>query len=98
MTPAMKFGAVCAWAAAAFMVFIAFGSTQVSKTQDYGARFGSIRECYDSMQSYSGPVRVMTDNTDEVSGLLANGHFFHCKTKSTGTEGSFVQGVYTASK
>lgn len=98
MTPAMKFGAVCAWSAAAFMVFIAFGSTQVSKTQDYGARFGFMRECYDSMQSYSGPVRVMTDSTNEVSGLLANGHFFHCKTKSTGTEGSFVQGVYTASK
>jgi len=64
-----------------------------------GRNFSSISDCVSSMKRVSsGPVRITTDRSDQVTGALANGKTFSCEKKSSGTKGNYVEGWYMKAK
>jgi hypothetical protein len=65
-----------------------------------GGKFSSMQQCLSSIQSNTGiPLQPVTDTPDQVSGFLqGTKRFFSCTKKSTGTQGTFWEGVYDVPK
>jgi hypothetical protein len=69
-------------------------------TELMGGKFSSMQQCLASIRSNTGmALRPVTDTPDEVSGFLqGTKRFFSCTKKSTGTQGTFWEGVYELPK
>ena len=67
-----------------------------TEIQTMSGKFSSMNKCLDSIEKASkGPLRIVTDKPDEVSGLLSNSKLgFACQITETGTEGIYVSGWY----
>jgi len=64
-----------------------------------GRNFTSIQSCVASMKNVSsGPLKIVTDKSDQVTGVLSNGKTFNCEKKSSGTKGNYVEGWYMKAK
>jgi len=63
------------------------------------AKFSSMDNCLSSIKrNTNSTLNVITDKPGNISGKLSNGEHFACQTKTTGTEGMYVEGWYTIKK
>lgn len=75
---------------AVFLVSCGESSSQTMMTAD----FSTMSACVSRMEGVSGPLNIITDNENNVSGRLANGKAFGCTAKESGTQGRYIQGFY----
>ncbi|MDX7750865.1 hypothetical protein SJR52_15345 [Aeromonas caviae] len=59
-------------------------------------KFASIDSCLSSIKKNTqSTLDIVRNEPGDVSGFLSNGAHFGCKTKTTGTEGVYVEGWYS---
>ena len=64
--------------------------------QAMNAEFGSMGECLTGIKNSSRQsLKIITDTSSEVSGVLSNGQGFACQRKISGTKGTYYHGWYT---
>ena len=74
-----------------------FGCGQSNEVMS--AKFSSLDNCLSSIKKNTkSTLNVITDKPGDISGYLSNGEHFACQTKTTGTEGKYVEGWYTIKK
>lgn len=62
-------------------------------------KFASMERCLSSIKKNTkSTLDVVRDEPGDVSGFLSDGAHFGCKTKTTGTEGMYVEGWYSIKK
>ncbi|EIJ36978.1 zinc ribbon domain-containing protein [Thiothrix nivea] len=62
-----------------------------------GAEFSTLEQCMTGLQKELGAkLRVIIDEPEEVTGSQADGTFWACEKKSTGTKGIYWEGYYKA--
>ena len=60
------------------------------------AEFSSMDSCLSTIKrKTNSSLNVVTDEPGNISGMLSNGQHFACQTKSSGTQGTYVEGWYT---
>lgn len=74
-----------------FFFIVSCGNSQ----ETMGREFRTMQSCVEFMEGVSrGKLDIVQDKSNIVSGKLANGKFFGCKKKSTGTKGEIIDGWY----
>jgi len=56
--------------------------------------FGSLDQCISRIETDVGPLRIVRDKPDVVSGKTRDGNTFSCSKEVTGTRGTYYYGVY----
>ena len=75
------------------VILVLFGCDGTSMMS---GKFSSMDSCLNSIkQSTGSSLKVVTNKLGDISGTLSNGQNFGCQTKSSGTDGVYVEGWYT---
>ncbi|MCG8485886.1 MAG: hypothetical protein MI756_00285 [Chromatiales bacterium] len=59
------------------------------------AEFRTLKACLSAIEKNGGgPLKIITDKPEEVSGFLSNGEGFACERKVTGSKGTYYHGWF----
>lgn len=68
-------------------------------TEIMSSKFSSMDNCLSSIKrNTNSTLDIITNKLGNISGKLSNGEHFACQTKTSGTEGIYVEGWYTIKK